>query len=58
MFIRPRILRDGPSLASLSTEKYRNLQQETALKLPAISDDGKLLQAFPASRQRLDEGVW
>ncbi|WP_433886287.1 type II secretion system secretin GspD [Pseudomonas vranovensis] len=58
VFIRPRILRDGPSLASLSTEKYRNLQQDTALKLPAISDDGKLLQAFPASRQRLDEGVW
>lgn len=58
VFIRPRILRDGPSIASFSADKYQNLQRETALKLPALDGDARLQQLFPASRARLDEGVW
>lgn len=58
VFIRPRILRDGASLASLSSEKYRNLQQSTPLALPNLADGAELLRAFPSSRQRLDEGSW
>ena len=58
VFIRPRILRDGASLTSLSSEKYRNLQQTTPLALPSLADGSKLLRVFPASRQRLDEGTW
>ena len=46
------------SLASLSSEKYRNLQQSTPLALPDLADGGELLRVFPASRQRLDEGAW
>ena len=56
VFIRPRILRDGPSIASFSAEKYQNLQRETALKLPA--QDAGLQQLFPASRARFDRGTW
>ncbi|WP_455894058.1 type II secretion system secretin GspD [Pseudomonas palmensis] len=58
VFIRPRILRDGASLTSLSSEKYRNLQQTTRLALPSLADGSELLRVFPASRQRLDEGTW
>ena len=58
VFIRPRILRDGPSLAGLSQEKYQRLQQETALALPTVDEGAALLQAFPASRARLDGGDW
>ncbi|TBU95669.1 type II secretion system secretin GspD [Phytopseudomonas dryadis] len=58
VFIRPRILRDGPSIASFSAEKYQNLQRETALKLPALDGDARLQQLFPASRARLDGGAW
>ena len=58
VFIRPRILRDGQSLASLSQEKYRHLQTSTALKLPGQADDAALLEAFPASRARLEGGDW
>ncbi|MDQ7985554.1 type II secretion system secretin GspD [Pseudomonas sp. G34] len=58
VFIRPRILRDGPSIASFSAEKYQNLQRETALKLPALDGDAGLQQLFPASRARLDGGAW
>nr|WP_255263603.1 type II secretion system secretin GspD [Pseudomonas aegrilactucae] len=58
VFIRPKIMRDGASLASLSSEKYRNLQQGTPLALPDLADGGELLRVFPASRQRLDEGTW
>ncbi|HKS12505.1 MAG TPA: type II secretion system secretin GspD [Pseudomonas sp.] len=58
VFIRPRILRDGPSLAGLSQEKYQRLQQETALALPRVDEGAALLQAFPASRARLDGGDW
>lgn len=58
VFIRPRILRDGASLTSLSSEKYRNLQQTTPLALPSLADGSELLRVFPASRQRLDEGTW
>ncbi len=58
VFIRPRILRDGPSLAGLSQAKYQRLQQETPLALPALDDSAALLQAFPASRARLDGGDW
>ncbi|WP_373565153.1 MULTISPECIES: type II secretion system secretin GspD [Pseudomonadaceae] len=58
VFIRPRILRDGPSIASFSADKYQNLQRETALKLPALDGDARLQQLFPASRARLDGGAW
>ncbi|KIQ06367.1 MULTISPECIES: type II secretion system secretin GspD [Pseudomonas] len=58
VFIRPRILRDGPSIASFSADKYQNLQRETALKLPALDGDVRLQQLFPASRARLDGGAW
>lgn len=58
VFIRPRILRDGASLTSLSSEKYRSLQQTTPLALPSLADGSELLRVFPASRQRLDEGTW
>ncbi|MFO2466528.1 type II secretion system secretin GspD [Pseudomonas sp. 15FMM2] len=58
VFIRPRIMRDGETLAHLSSEKYRNLKENTTLALPAISDSNALLQLFPASRERLDGGIW
>ncbi|MFC6340197.1 type II secretion system secretin GspD [Pseudomonas karstica] len=58
VFIRPRIVRDGDTLAQLSSEKYRNLKANSTLALPALSDSNALLQLFPASRERLDEGTW
>ncbi|MBV4542422.1 type II secretion system secretin GspD [Pseudomonas vlassakiae] len=58
VFIRPRILRDGPSLASLSEGKYRTLQQTTPLQLPELAEGTPLLQVFPASRARLEGGNW
>ena len=58
VFIRPRILRDGESLAGISQQKYRSLQQNTALKLPALAEGLPLLQVFPASRARLEGGDW
>ncbi|WP_414154868.1 type II secretion system secretin GspD [Pseudomonas sp. BNK-43-a] len=58
VFIRPRIMRDGPSLAGLSQEKYRSLQQDTALQMPELAEGGALLKAFPASRARLEGGDW
>ncbi|MFJ4157314.1 type II secretion system secretin GspD [Pseudomonas sp. NPDC089752] len=58
VFIRPRILRDGPSLAGLSEDKYRTLQRTTPLKLPDLAQDGQLLRVFPASRARLEGGDW
>ncbi|WP_252091460.1 type II secretion system secretin GspD [Pseudomonas sp. MWU13-3659] len=58
VFIRPRILRDGESLAGLSQQKYQSLQQGTSLKLPALAEGMPLLQAFPASRARLEGGDW
>ncbi|WP_256669405.1 type II secretion system secretin GspD [Pseudomonas sp. MN1F] len=58
VFIRPRILRDGPSLASLSESKYRTLQQTTPLQLPDLAEGTPLLQVFPASRARLEGGNW
>ncbi|MHC6227081.1 type II secretion system secretin GspD [Pseudomonas sp. X10] len=58
IFIRPRILRDGPSLAGLSQEKYQRLQQETALPLQEVAEGTPLLQVFPASRARLEGGDW
>ncbi|MCX2687892.1 type II secretion system secretin GspD [Pseudomonas sp. DCB_AW] len=61
VFIRPRILRDGPSLAGLSENKYRTLQQTTPLQLPNLAgaEGGTpLLQVFPASRARLEGGDW
>lgn len=58
VFIRPRIMRDGPSLAGLSQEKYRSLQQDTALQMPELAEGGALLKAFPASRARLEGGNW
>ncbi|RZI89276.1 MAG: type II secretion system protein GspD [Pseudomonas sp.] len=58
VFIRPRILRDGPSLAGLSQDKYRSLQQSTPLQLPALAEGSQLLQVFPASRARLEGGNW
>ncbi|MFJ4347010.1 type II secretion system secretin GspD [Pseudomonas sp. NPDC089401] len=58
VFIRPRILRDGPSLAGLSEDKYRTLQQTTPLELPDLAEGGALLQAFPSSRARLEGGNW
>lgn len=58
VFIRPRIMRDGPSLAGLSQEKYRSLQQDTALRMPELAEGGALLKAFPASRARLEGGDW
>ncbi|WP_144171574.1 type II secretion system secretin GspD [Pseudomonas sp. Kh13] len=61
VFIRPRILRDGPSLAGLSEDKYRTLQQTTPLQLPDLADAQTatpLLQVFPSSRARLEGGNW
>ncbi|GLO52136.1 type II secretion system protein GspD [Pseudomonas putida] len=61
VFIRPRILRDGPSLAGLSEDKYRTLQQTTPLQLPDLADAQNatpLLQVFPSSRARLEGGDW
>ncbi|WP_372821433.1 type II secretion system secretin GspD [Pseudomonas parafulva] len=58
VFIRPRIMRDGPSLAGLSQEKYRSLRQDTALQMPELAEGGALLKAFPASRARLEGGDW
>ncbi|WP_341797707.1 MULTISPECIES: type II secretion system secretin GspD [unclassified Pseudomonas] len=58
VFIRPRILRDGPSLAGLSEDKYRTLQQTTALQLPDLAEGTPLLQVFPSSRARLEGGAW
>lgn len=59
VFIRPRILRDGPSLAGLSESKYRSLQQTTPLQLPDLAAGSpQLLQVFPASRARLEGGDW
>ncbi|HGM5579635.1 TPA: type II secretion system secretin GspD [Pseudomonas putida] len=58
VFIRPRIMRDGPSLAGLSQEKYRSLQQDTALQMPELAEGGALLKAFPASRARFEGGGW
>ncbi|NVN64123.1 type II secretion system protein GspD [Pseudomonas putida] len=58
VFIRPRILRDGPSLAGLSEAKYRTLQQTTPLQLPDLAEGTRLLQVFPASRARLEGGDW
>ncbi|MGJ7550744.1 type II secretion system secretin GspD [Pseudomonas alloputida] len=58
VFIRPRILRDGPSLARLSEGKYRTLQQTTPLQLPDLAEGTPLLQVFPASRARLEGGNW
>lgn len=58
VFIRPRILRDGESLAGLSQQKYQSLQQNTPLKLPQLAEGLPLLQVFPASRARLEGGDW
>ncbi|MGO3986123.1 type II secretion system secretin GspD [Pseudomonas sp. SAS7] len=58
VFIRPRILRDGPSLAGLSENKYRTLQQTTPLQLPDLAEGTPLLQVFPSSRARLEGGAW
>lgn len=58
VFIRPRILRDGPSLAGLSEDKYRTLQQTTPLQLPDLAEGTPLLQVFPSSRARLEGGAW
>jgi general secretion pathway protein D len=58
VFIRPRILRDGPSLAGLSEDKYRTLQQTTPLQLPDLAQGAPLLQVFPSSRARLEGGDW
>lgn len=58
VFIRPRILRDGPSLAGLSQDKYRTLQQTTPLQLPELAEGTPLLKVFPASRARLEGGDW
>ncbi|MBJ9976796.1 type II secretion system secretin GspD [Pseudomonas sp. S75] len=58
VFIRPRILRDGSSLAGLSQDKYRSLQRDTTLQVPELAEGSALLQAFPASRARLEGGDW
>lgn len=58
VFIRPRILRDGQSLAGLSQEKYRSLQQGTPLQLPELAEGSQLLKVFPSSRARLEGGDW
>ncbi|RMQ43725.1 Type II secretion system protein D [Pseudomonas cichorii] len=58
VFIRPRIMRDGETLAQLSSEKYRNLKADTSLPLPGIADGDTLLQLFPASRERLERDAW
>lgn len=58
VFIRPRIVRDGATLAQLSSEKYRNLKTSTSLALPGLNEGEALLQLFPASRERLGQGVW
>ena len=58
VFIRPRILRDGLSLAGLSEDKYRTLQQTTPLQLPDLAEGTPLLQVFPSSRARLEGGAW
>lgn len=54
VFIRPRIVRDDQTLAQLSSEKYQNLRSTTRLALPERQDAERLLQLFPASRERLD----
>ncbi|MFJ4142192.1 type II secretion system secretin GspD [Pseudomonas sp. NPDC089734] len=58
VFIRPRIVRDGETLAQLSSEKYRNLKTNTSLPLPGIAEGDTLLQLFPSSRDRLEKGAW
>ncbi len=58
VFIRPRIVRDGETLAQLSSEKYRNLKASTSLALPGADEGDPLLQLFPASRERLEQGAW
>jgi general secretion pathway protein D len=58
VFIRPRIVRDGQTLAQLSNEKYSNLKQTTSLALPSLDNGETLMQLFPASRARLDQGQW
>ncbi|MCV4339715.1 type II secretion system secretin GspD [Pseudomonas capsici] len=58
VFIRPRIVRDGETLAQLSSEKYRNLKASTSLALPGAGEGDPLLQLFPASRERLEQGAW
>jgi general secretion pathway protein D len=58
VFIRPRIVRDGETLAQLSNEKYSNLKKTTSLALPSLDNGETLLQLFPASRARLDQGQW
>jgi general secretion pathway protein D len=58
VFIRPRIVRDGETLAQLSSEKYRNLKASTSLALPGVDDGETLLELFPASHARMDQGVW
>jgi general secretion pathway protein D len=57
VFIRPRIVRDGETLAQLSGEKYRNLKASTSLALPD-TESNTLLQLFPASRERMGQGIW
>ncbi|MDD0972870.1 type II secretion system secretin GspD [Pseudomonas fontis] len=58
VFIRPRIMRDGPSLANYSNDKYQNLQRETALNVPSLGEGAQLQNVFPSSRARMDEGAW
>lgn len=58
VFIRPRIVRDGETLAQLSSEKYRNLKASTSLSLPGAEQGDTLLQLFPASRERMGQGIW
>jgi general secretion pathway protein D len=58
VFIRPRIVRDGETLAQLSSEKYRNLKASTSLALPGAAEGDTLLQLFPASRERMGQGIW
>ncbi|PWB30888.1 type II secretion system protein GspD [Pseudomonas sp. SDI] len=58
VFIRPRILRDGPSLADYSADKYQHLQRDTPLKVPSLADGAQLQKVFPSSRARMGEGVW
>ncbi len=58
VFIRPRIVRDGETLAQLSSEKYRNLKASTSLALPGVEQGDTLLQLFPASRERMGQGIW
>ena len=58
VFIRPRIVRDGETLAQLSNEKYSNLKKTTSLALPSLDNGETLMQLFPASRARMDQGQW